>query len=474
MFYCGNNPIEKINVTNIKMQTENSKSQNPAEAILTGRNILLRLPKDPDDIRFIRSLGFARWDASGFCWVVQNHANNVGKLNKYFNGRIHWRDSDNKKQQKQVSSVPVEPKSLLVVRFRHGRIRLVFQYDSKLVEHLKQFPLYSWDSETRSWTLPHTEKILAKLSYFCSIHDWKYRYLEDISQVKRKPRPDFSKHPEFRKCPDVFVEKMKVLRYSHRTIQVYVECFTEFINYYPGKDLEEITRSDIMAYLLYLIEDRCISTSYQNQAINAIKFYYEKVAGRRRETFYIERPRKEKFLPEVLSEEEVIVIIGSISNLKHKCMIMTAYSAGLRVGELLNLRISDIDSKRMLVRVNQGKGRKDRVTLLSNKLLELLRKYYIQYHPRDFLFEGVSGGKYSERSVQCVLKHACKSAGILKRVTMHTLRHSFATHLLEHNTDLRYIQELLGHTNPKTTQIYTHITTKGLDQLRSPLDNLEL
>jgi len=196
--------------------------------------------------------------------------------------------------------------------------------------------------------------------------------------------------------------------------------------------------------------------------------------GGKRETYYIERPRREKFLPEVLSEEEVKAIIGSILNLKHKCMIMTAYSAGLRVGELLNLRPVDIDSKRMLIRVFQGKGRKDRVTLLSEKLLELLRKYYRQYHPHDYLFQGISGGRYSERSIQLVLKRACKDVGIKKHVTMHTLRHSFATHLLEHNTDLRYIQELLGHTNPKTTEIYTHITTKGLDQLKSPLDNLDL
>jgi len=217
-----------------------------------------------------------------------------------------------------------------------------------------------------------------------------------------------------------------------------------------------------------------VSTSYQNQAINSIKFYFEKIAGRDRETFYVDRPRREKFLPVVLSEEEVRSVIGSIDNLKHKCLIMTAYSAGLRIGELLSLRIRDIDSNRMLIRVNQGKGMKDRVTLLSVKLLEMLLKYYRQYHPREFLFEGVSGGRYSERSIQNVLKHACLKAGILKHCTMHTLRHSFATHLLEHNTDIRYIQELLGHTNPKTTQIYTHITTRGLDQLRSPLDNIQL
>jgi site-specific recombinase XerD len=264
------------------------------------------------------------------------------------------------------------------------------------------------------------------------------------------------------------------LRYSRNTVHVYTDCFTEFINYYASKELEEITQADILAYLRYLIEERCVSTSYQNQAINSIKFYYEKIAGRNRETFFIDRPRKEKFLPSVLSEAEVKRIIDSIHNLKHKCLIMTAYSAGLRVSELLDLKVTDIDSTRMLIRVFQGKGRRDRVTLLSTKLLEMLREYYREYRPKDYLFEGVTGGRYSERSIQNVLKRACRDARVFKHCTMHTLRHSFATHLLEHNTDIRYIQELLGHANAKTTQIYTHITTRGLDQLKSPLDNLDL
>jgi len=455
------------------MESGNNTSKNHVEAIVTGRNILIRLPKNMDDIKFIRSLGFARWDVSGYCWVVPNHPSNLEKLKQHFSGRIHWHENEDPKKAKPPIAQPGEPKSLLVVRFNHGRIRLIFEYDRGMVEQVKLHPLYSWDSETRSWTLPHTEKILSKLSYYCSIHDWKYRYVEDLAQINRKPRPKPGETAEYKKCPVAFLEKLTVLRYSPRTIKVYSECFTEFINYFHEKDLGNLTSADIMTYLHYLVEDRCISTSYQNQAINAIKFYYEKIAGRNRETFYLERPRREKFLPEVMSEEEVKAVIGCINNLKHKCLIMTTYSAGLRVAELLNLRISDIDSNRMLIRVSQGKGRRDRVTLLSSKLLELLRKYYIQYHPREYLFEGISGGKYAERSVQNVLKRACSEAGIRKHVTMHTLRHSFATHLLEHNTDLRYIQELLGHSSPKTTQIYTHITTRGLDQLKSPLDHIE-
>jgi integrase/recombinase XerD len=224
--------------------------------------------------------------------------------------------------------------------------------------------------------------------------------------------------------------------------------------------------------LLYLVEVRQISTSYQIQAINAIKFYFEKVIKGPRRVYYIERPREEKFLPSVLSEAEVKKIIENISNLKHKCLIMTCYSAGLRISEALNLKPADIDSKRMMIHIRGGKGKKDRITLLSSRLLEILREYYRLYKPVEYLFTGQMGGQYSERSAQLVLKEAARRAGITHHVTLHTLRHSFATHLLEKETDLRYIQSLLGHSCPKTTQIYTHITTKGFDQIKNPLDNL--
>ncbi len=463
--------IEEL-LKSISMDTTNSQQHPSVQAIIAGRNILLRLPKNRDDIAFIRSLGYSRWDNAGFCWVVQYHPANINKINEYFSGRIHWNENPAEKKEYVPANSIVKPNTLMVRKLKHSRILLVFEYNAALVTLIKQQPLYSWDSVTKTWTLPQTEKILACLTQFCTINEWEYIFEDNHPVNNRKIKPKPPKSLQSRKCPEAYIEKMTIMRYSPRTVQVYVDCFTEFINYFSSKELTEIKHEEITGYMRYLVEERCISTSYQNQAINAIKFYYEKVAGGKRETYFIERPRREKFLPEVLSEEEVGAIIATIQNPKHKCMIMTAYSAGLRVGELLNLRPVDIDSKRMLIKVFQGKGRKDRVTLLSARALEALREYYKQYHPGEYLFEGASGGRYSERSVQNVLKRACEEAGIRKHVTMHTLRHSFATHLLEHNTDLRYIQELLGHTNPKTTQIYTHITTKGLDQLKSPLDNL--
>lgn len=187
--------------------------------------------------------------------------------------------------------------------------------------------------------------------------------------------------------------------------------------------------------------------------------------------FYaIERPRKESKLPKVISKEEVVDIIENTNNLKHRGIVQLLYGSGLRQSELLNLRIKDIDSKRMLVRVEGSKGNKDRLTLLSKTALKDLRKYYIKYEPELFLFEGKKGTKYSAASVLKIVKAAAEKARIRTRVTPHVLRHSFATHLLEAGTDLRQIQVLLGHGSSKTTEIYTHVATNTFETIKNPLD----
>ncbi|MCY7352215.1 MAG: tyrosine-type recombinase/integrase [Cytophagaceae bacterium] len=185
-------------------------------------------------------------------------------------------------------------------------------------------------------------------------------------------------------------------------------------------------------------------------------------------------PAKERQLPVVLNSDEITRIFAQLKNLKHRTVLMLIYSAGLRISEAINLKIKDIDSKRMQIRIEQSKGKKDRYTLLSQKALLLLREYYQEYKPVNYLFEGQDSPTYSAKSIQLILKRACEQAGIKKHVTVHTLRHSFATHLLENGTDLRYIQLLLGHESSKTTEIYTHLTTKGFDQIKSPLDSLDI
>ena len=191
--------------------------------------------------------------------------------------------------------------------------------------------------------------------------------------------------------------------------------------------------------------------------------------------FYsIERPRPEHKLPKVISPEEVADLIKHTSNLKHKCIISLLYSAGLRRGELLNLKIENIDGKRMLIYVNGAKGNKDRVTILSANVLNMLREYFKEYRPKKFLFEGGKGLSYSSTSVLAIIKKAAIRAKIKKNVTPHMLRHSFATHLLENGADIRYIQTLMGHSSTKTTEIYTQITIKHIKDIESPFDSLNL
>ena len=268
--------------------------------------------------------------------------------------------------------------------------------------------------------------------------------------------------------------KLEVARYSPQTINTYLSATKKFFQYFASKHPIDIDTKDIERYQHYLASERKVSNSYLNQVVNAVRYYYKEVLGDAHRVKFIERPRGERKLPKVLSEEKVTALLNAVDNLKHKCILMLIYSAGLRLGELLALERTDIIPERKQVLVRGGKGCKDRVTLLSDRILALLTEYLQVYTPRTYLFESPEGGMYSATSVQMVFKRAKKKAGITAPATVHTLRHSFATHLLENGTDLRYIQTLLGHASSKTTEIYTHVSTKAIGKIRSPLDNLDL
>ncbi len=271
------------------------------------------------------------------------------------------------------------------------------------------------------------------------------------------------------------LEKYKELliqkRYSNSTQRIYCNYFRDFCAHFKDEKLEGLTTEQINKYLLNLIQSKNISISQQNQRINAIKFFYEKVLGRNKQYYELHRPNKEHKLPKVLSKNEVKKILISCGNIKHRSILMLIYSAGLRRSEVIDLRVSDIDSERMVINIIGAKGKKDRVSLLSEKTLLILRKYYKEYKPNKYLFEGAKGGKYSPTSIAKILKNAARKAGIHKSATPHMLRHSFATHLLEQGTDLRYIQELLGHNSSKTTEIYTHVSKKAIGNIKNPVDD---
>jgi len=233
-----------------------------------------------------------------------------------------------------------------------------------------------------------------------------------------------------------------------------------------------VSNEDIRDYLYHLANDKEASTSTLNTAINALKFCYGDVL-KRRFVYEIKRPKKDKKLPVVLGQEEVSQILSSVNNIKHKTILMLVYSAGLRVREVVKLRPEDIDTERKLIHIKGAKGRKDRYTMLSDVIIEILKEYWERYKPEKWLFMGIKPEKHiSTRTVQAIFEQASEKAKIGKEVSVHSLRHSFATHLLESDVDLRYIQELLGHKSSKTTEIYTHVSNKDIGKIKSPLDNL--
>ncbi len=348
-------------------------------------------------------------------------------------------------------------KTILISRrklFDSDRLLLKIPYDKELIEIIRAVPDRRWNSKLKCWHIPYT---VANENRILEV----FKDKADLSWTDR-PRVE---------VPQAYIDQLNIKRYSDSTKRTYISLFREFLTYFHDREPGEIQEPDVKQYLLHLINDKGVSDSYQNQMINSIKFYYEKVMGNEKTTYYLDRPRKSKLLPTVLSKQEVKALFNNAGNLKHRCLLKLIYSAGLRRSELLDLKINDIDFDRGLVFIRNAKGRKDRVSLLSASLVPELKNYIKSYNPEKYLFEGLGGRRYSESSVRQVFKRAFERAGIKKRATPHTLRHSFATHLLEQGTDMRYIQELLGHQSSRTTEIYTHVSRQNIMGINNPLDD---
>lgn len=332
---------------------------------------------------------------------------------------------------------------------------IAIPYNTELIKKAKDLK-GRWDPSEKRWLFKKSLQTRAKL---------EAELLKDQSVTIKNQKV---------LVPRAYLDQLERRRYSPNTIQTYVSLFEKFLAHFSDVPPEKLTDAHVAQFQTYLVKRKKVSTSSQNQYINAIKFYFEKVLGRDKAYYHIERPIKEFKLPKVLTEKEVIAIINAVHNLKHKAMLLLVYSAGLRAGELINLKINDVDSENMRVFVLGGKGKKDRVTILSQKALNILRQYFKKYRPKEYLFEGQGGGQYTTSSLRKVFQTAIRDTGIKKSLSLHSLRHSFATHLLESGVDLRYIQELLGHNSSQTTEIYTHITHKGWEKIQSPLDKLDI
>ena len=313
-----------------------------------------------------------------------------------------------------------------------------------------------WSPAQGAWCIPRNPATLQNILSGAG-YDWRILFPQYAAAVHEMSR------------------QIDLKGYSAATGKNYLHAFTAFLLYHDGRAPEELAKRDVEDYLLHLSNDRGCSEATIHAAMNAIKFYYEAVLRQPKEWFDIYRPKKPEQNPRFFNKEEVAAIINATTNLKHKAILMLCYSAGLRVSEVVTLRVRQVDSKRMCLYIEGAKGKKDRIAPLSPVLLVLLREYARKYRPKTYLFEGEKmNAPYSHRSVQLVLDAAKKKAGVIKPGSVHALRHSFATHLLDKGTDVVMIQKLLGHSDIKTTLRYLHVTNRDLLDIQSPLDDLDL
>lgn len=341
----------------------------------------------------------------------------------------------------------------LITHQKEKRIAVFFEKNPDLIARIKQLAGARWSQSKKVWHIPDNDE--NRIRFNLSLLSQSLPSVEGVEYVEK------------------FKQWMRCKRYSESTVATYCDALKSFLVFYREKSIAEINNEDVVVYNSDYILKNKLSASYQNQIVNSIKLFFQTISNTKMLVDKIHRPKRAKVLPNVLSKEEIKLILDAHSNIKHKMMLSLIYSCGLRRGELLALQPVHIDSKRNIILLKNAKGKKDRIAPLSLKILEMLREYYKLYKPITFLFEGlIAGEPYSEKSLQSVLKQALKKAGIKKPVSLHWLRHSYATHLLESGTDLRYIQELLGHSSSKTTEIYTHVSTKSIQQIKSPFDDL--
>ncbi|PQJ82687.1 site-specific tyrosine recombinase/integron integrase [Polaribacter glomeratus] len=345
------------------------------------------------------------------------------------------------------------------------KLLLKFEYNNTLINLTRKLKNARWSKTLNSWHVDFTQENIALIT----------KTFKDITPINsdKLPKKELFKRnltDSEKMLLNDFYLYLKGKRYSQSTLQTYTFFVADFINFYTKKPLDELTNRDVELFIEKVFIERNYSVSSQRQFISALKLFIVFYPQTKINDLVLVRPKKSRKLPSVLSQEEVLTIIQCTRNLKHRAIIALLYSCGLRISELINLKLADFHIERKQLIVKNGKGRKDRYVSLADSFLPLLSNYYHSYKPELYFVEGQNGGKYSSESVRQFLRKSSLSAKIKKNVTPHTLRHSYATHLLENGVDIRYIQSLLGHAKPETTMIYTHVKRKDLMDIQNPLD----
>lgn len=360
-----------------------------------------------------------------------------------------------------------------VIHKKSLRLLLFFRYDDATISLVRKLPQATWSKSLRCWHIPFSDDNIRKVKNVLALQAiFKMDVsLNNSNIVIKNLLP--KKHILTATQKDIIKKYEKYLyglRLSKSTVNTYTSFIMDFVSYNSAKKLEDLTNTDIERFVEDVVVTRNLAISTHRQIVSALKHFSDFVPDCKIDKLTIKRPYKSIILPTVLSKEEIIDLLRFTHNLKHRAILALIYSAGLRISELTSLRLNAIDIDRRQLVVKNSKHRKDRYIILAESFLPLLNNYLLSYIPKVYFAEGKEGLPYSAESIRAFLKRSCRAAGITKRVTPHTLRHSYATHLLENGTDIRYIQELLGHAKPETTMIYTHVSKKDLLRIESPLD----
>lgn len=373
-----------------------------------------------------------------------------------------------------ITLFPYEEKGIKLIGFKQS-------FPNRVIYKIKNSTLFFRNKELEIWQFNASRANLIKAIEFLlpqySININPQLTISDLKIRRMLLEQSYQKGSDFKSCPIEFLGYMQLHNYSNSTFNTYHNMVLRYLNTFKGHRLTKINEfgvQEIDTYHKIWMQRTSPSTSLINQSVNALKLYYKVMTNKSIDLKQVQRPMRNKLLPTIYSQQEIKRIIECISNPKHKTMIFLIYSSGLRVSEILNMRVEDILVDRQMVFIRRSKGRKDRYTTLADSALSMLTEYIIKNKPVDYLFEGQHGGIYSSTSIRNILHKAKKKAGVTSSGSVHTLRHSFATHLLENGTDLRYIQELLGHRSSKTTEIYTHVSTLNISKITSPGDLLNL
>ena len=375
--------------------------------------------------------------------------------------------------QKDVSLKKTQVNAQKTIHKKQVVLLLTFKYNDTIINHIRSLKKFTWSRTKNGWISPFSEDILTQVKNLLQ-NDALIKIDKSITKklYHRGVKKERNLTEVNKEIIRNYVKYLRGKRYSESTIMSYFTFIADFIDFSQPNPIHQLDNRSVELFIEDVFIDRKYSVSSQRQFISALKLFVVFYPDCKIDSIHLKRPKHSKKLPSVLSQQEVITLLQVTKNLKHRAILALLYSAGMRIGELINLELRHIDITRRQLFIQNGKGRKDRYVILADSFLPLLQNYLNTYVPKRFFVEGPKGVKYSDSSIRKFLHASTKLAKISKRVTPHTLRHSYATHLLENGIGLRHIQELLGHAKPETTMIYTHVAKKDLLEIRSPLDTI--